>query len=91
VCLFLGFIIDSILLDFKYFIEKTFHTEKLTCNFLKKMSQQQQQVPKELMAVAGFLKSSDLRQRQGILKGKRVDYFKGDLEGVCFWEAEAGR
>lgn len=33
--------------------------------------------PKELTAIASYLLASDLRVRQGILKGKRVDYFKG--------------
>ena len=36
-----------------------------------------EKTPDNLTQIASYLKHSDLRQRQGILDGKRVDYFKG--------------
>jgi translocation protein SEC62 len=47
-----------------------------------------QQPPSELVNIASYLKASDLRQRPGILKGKRVDFFKGNnclLTFYIYW------
>jgi hypothetical protein len=40
-------------------------------------NQKMQKPTEKQQAFLNYLKSSDLRQRQGILKGKRVDFFKG--------------
>jgi translocation protein SEC62 len=41
--------------------------------------EQQQKAPKDIRAVADFLRSSKsgMKTRIGVLNGKRVDYFKG--------------
>ena len=43
------------------------------------MEQQQRGAPKDIRAVADFLRSSKagMKTRIGVLNGKRVDYFKG--------------
>ena len=43
------------------------------------MDQQQQKAPKDIRAVADYLRSSKsgMKTRIGVLNGKRVDYFKG--------------
>ena len=41
------------------------------------MSREMEKPPVELTEIASYLKSSDLRQKAGICKGKRIDYFKG--------------
>jgi hypothetical protein len=33
--------------------------------------------PAELTEIASYLKTSDLRVKAGICKGKRIDFFKG--------------
>lgn len=42
-------------------------------------SEQQQKAPQEIRNVVNFLRSSKagLKNRVGVLNGKRVDYFKG--------------
>lgn len=49
-------------------------------------NEQQQKAPQEMRNVVNFLRSSKagLKNRVGVLNGKRVDYFKGMMRLLSF-------